>query len=110
MPIPIHDPHDSSDRTLKRLPLLKAAVVFISMVCLCLCGLLYLQLAQSYHYDMARAQVASSNLARAMAQQAEDTFVEADLVLASLADWIQKDGYGPAQKPFLQKIFAQRAL
>ncbi|QTT89903.1 sensor domain-containing diguanylate cyclase [Pseudomonas chlororaphis] len=110
MPIPIHDPHDSSDRTLKRLPLLKAAVVFISMVCLCLCGLLYLQLAQSYHYDMARAQVASSNLARAMAQQAEDTFVEADLVLASLADWIQKDGYGSAQKPFLQKIFAQRAL
>lgn len=109
MPIPIHDPHHSSDRTLKRLPLLKAAVVFISMVCLCLCGLLYLQLAQSYHYDMARAQVASSNLTRAMAQQAEDTFIEADLVLASLADWIQKDGYGPAQKPFLQKIFAQRA-
>ncbi|OLF55259.1 sensor domain-containing diguanylate cyclase [Pseudomonas chlororaphis] len=109
MPIPIHDADHSSDRALKRLPLLKAAVVFISMVCLCLCGLLYLQLAQSYRYDMARAQVASSNLARAMAQQAEDTFVEADLVLASLADWIQKDGYGSAQKPFLQKIFAQRA-
>ncbi|MGE7959742.1 sensor domain-containing diguanylate cyclase [Pseudomonas sp. NPDC089530] len=109
MPIPIHDPDQPFDRALKRLPLLKAAVVFISTVCLCLCGLLYLQLAQSYHYDMERAQVASSNLARAMAQQAEDTFVESDLVLASLADWIQKDGYGPAQQPFLKKIFAQRA-
>ncbi|MCB2255215.1 sensor domain-containing diguanylate cyclase [Pseudomonas chlororaphis] len=110
MPIPIYDPHPSLDRSLKRLPLLKAAVVFISMVCLCLCGLLYLQLEQSYHYDMERARIASSNLTRSMAQQAEDTFVEADLVLASLGDWIQKDGYGPAQKPFLEKIFAQRAL
>lgn len=94
---------------MKRLPLLKAAVVFIAAVCLCLCGLLYLQLEQSYEHDLAQAKMASMNLTRAMAQQADDTFIEADLVLTSLADWIQEDGYGPAQQAFLQRIFARRA-
>jgi len=109
LPIPIHDPHQAPGGTLKRLPLLKAAVVFIATICLCLCGLLYLQLEQSRRHDLALAQVASQNLTRAMAQQAEDTFMEADLVLTSLVDWIQIGGYGPAQQPRLQKIFARRA-
>ena len=46
------------------------AVLFIATVCLCLCGLLYLQLEQSRRHALDVAQVASSNLARAMAQQA----------------------------------------
>lgn len=41
--------------------------------------LLYLQLEPSRRYDLALAEVASSNLTRAMAQQAEDTFMKADL-------------------------------
>lgn len=93
MPIPIHDPHQAPG-TLKRLPLRKAAVLFIVAVSLCLFGLLYLQLEQSRRQDLAVAQMASSNLTRAMAQQAEDTFLAADLVLTSLVDWIQDDGYG----------------
>jgi diguanylate cyclase (GGDEF)-like protein len=93
---------------LKRLPLRKAAVLFIAVVCLSLCGLLYLQLEQSRRHDLALAQVASSNLTRAMAQQAEDTVMQADLVLTSLADWIQADGFGASQKARLQKTFARR--
>ncbi|WP_223432064.1 GGDEF domain-containing protein [Pseudomonas sp. GL-B-26] len=108
MPTPLHDPHNATGVTLKRLPLRKAAVLFIAVVCLSLCGLLYLQLEQSRRHDLALAQVASSNLTRAMAQQAEDTFMQADLVLTSLADWIQADGFGTPQKPHLQKIFARR--
>ena len=108
MPIPLHDPHNATGVTLKRLPLRKAAVLFIAVVCLSLCGLLYLQLEQSRRHDLALAQVASSNLTRAMAQQAEDTFMQADLVLTSLADWIQADGFGAPQKPRLQKTFARR--
>lgn len=108
MPIPLHDPHNATSVTLKRLPLRKAAVLFIAVVCLSLCGLLYLQLEQSRRHDLALAQVASSNLARAMAQQAEDTFMQADLVLTSLADWIQADGFGAPQKARLQKTFARR--
>ncbi|MHC8293036.1 sensor domain-containing diguanylate cyclase [Pseudomonas sp. LB3P58] len=108
MPIPLHDPHNATGVTLKRLPLRKAAVLFIAVVCLSLCGLLYLQLEQSRRHDLALAQVASSNLTRAMAQQAEDTFMQADLVLTSLADWIQADGFGTPQKPRLQKTFARR--
>ncbi|MBK5549300.1 diguanylate cyclase, partial [Pseudomonas sp. TH03] len=98
MPIPIHDLHHAPG-ALKRLPLLKAAALFIAAVCLCLCGLLYLQLEQSRRHDLALAQIASSNLTRAMAQQAEDTFTKADLVLTSLVDWIQADGFDGEQKP-----------
>jgi diguanylate cyclase (GGDEF)-like protein len=108
LPIPLHDPHNATGVTLKRLPLRKAAVLFIAVVCLTLCGLLYLQLEQSRRHDLALAQVASSNLTRAMAQQAEDTFMQADLVLTSLADWIQADGFGAPQKARLQKTFARR--
>ncbi|VVQ20981.1 diguanylate cyclase [Pseudomonas fluorescens] len=108
MPIPIHDPHQAPGGTLKRLPLRKAAVLFIVAVGLCLSGLLYLQLEQSRRQDLAVAKVASSNLTRAMAQQAEDTFLAADLVMTSLVDWIQDDGYGAAQKPRLQRTFARR--
>lgn len=109
MPILTQDPQQTPGGALKRLSLLKAAVLFIATVCLCLCGLLYLQLEQSRRHALDVAQVASSNLARAMAQQAEDTFMKADLVLTSLVDWIQVDGYGAAQKPRLQKTFARRA-
>jgi diguanylate cyclase (GGDEF)-like protein len=108
LPIPIHDPHQAPGGTLKRLPLRKAAVLFIVAVGLCLSGLLYLQLEQSRRQDLAVAKMASSNLTRAMAQQAEDTFLAADLVMTSLVDWIQDDGYGAAQKPRLQKTFARR--
>ncbi|MEO6678016.1 MAG: diguanylate cyclase [Pseudomonas sp.] len=107
MPIPIHDSHHAPG-ALKRLPLLKAAALFIAAVCLCLCGLLYLQLEQSRRHDLALAEVASSNLTRAMAQQAEDTFMKADLVLTSLADWIQADGFDSSELPRLRKTFAQR--
>lgn len=108
MPIPIHDPHSTSDGSLKRLPLLKAAVAFIATVCLCLCGLLYLQLEQSRRHDLAMAEVVSINLTRAMAQQAEDTFMEAELVLTSLAEWIQADGYEGAAATRLHSTFSRR--
>jgi diguanylate cyclase (GGDEF)-like protein len=107
LPIPIHDPHQTPG-TLKRLPLRKAAALFIVAVCLCLSGLLYLQLEQTRRQDLANAQIASTNLTRAMAQQAEDTFLAADLVLTSLADWVEDDGYGAAQRLRLQKTFARR--
>lgn len=108
MPPPFHDLHLIPDDALKRVPLRKAAVLFIATVCLCLCALLYLQLEQSRRHDLSQAQIASSNLTRAMAQQAEDTFMKADLVLTSLVDWIQVDGFGPPLRPRLQKTFARR--
>ncbi|WP_210643722.1 MULTISPECIES: GGDEF domain-containing protein [unclassified Pseudomonas] len=108
MPIPILDPFHAPGGTLKRLPLLKAAVMFIAAVCVCLCGLLYLQLEQSRRHDLESARIASANLTRAMSQQAQDTFLQTDLVLASLADWIQIDGFGPALQSRLQSTFARR--
>lgn len=108
MPVPIYDAQHAPGGTLKRLPLLKAAVAFIATVFLCLCVLLYLQLEQSWRHDLAQAEVNSTNLTRAIAQQAEDTFMEADLVLMSLSEWIQAIGEGPVQRLRLQQIFARR--
>lgn len=108
MPTRFLDRYPTPGVAYKRVPLRKAAVLFVATVCLCLCGLLYLQLEQSRRHDLNQAQVASSNLTRAMAQQAEDTFMKADLVLTSLVDWIQVDGFGPALRPRLQKTFARR--
>ncbi|EJM56967.1 sensor domain-containing diguanylate cyclase [Pseudomonas sp. GM48] len=110
MPTRLNDPDHAPGVALKRIPLRKVAALFIATVCLCLCGLLYLQLEQSRRHDLSQAQVASSNLTRAMAQQAEDTFMKADLVLTSLVDWIQADGFGPDQRPRLQQTFARRVL
>lgn len=109
MPISHDDPRYASGVALKRLPLRKAALLYIAVVCLCLFGLLYLQLEQSRRHDLAMAQVDSANLTRAMAQQAEDTFMKADLVLTSLADWIQEDGFSASQLPRLRQIFTRRA-
>ena len=108
MPTPVHDPYHTLGGPLKRLPLRKAAVAFIAAVCLCLCGLLYLQLEQSREHDLALAQKSSSNLTQAMAQQAEDTFRAADLVVTSLVDWIQAEGFEAARNPRLQPTFARR--
>ena len=108
LPVPIYDAQHAPGGTLKRLPLLKAAVAFIATVFLCLCGLLYLQLEQSWRHDLAQAEVNSTNLTRAIAQQAEDTLMEADLVLMSLSEWIQAIGEGPVQRLRLQQIFARR--
>lgn len=108
MPISLDDPRHATGAALKRLPLRKAAVLFVSVVCLCLCGLLYLQLEQSRRHDLASAEEDSANLTRAMAQQAEDTFMKADLVLTSLADWIQADGFNGEQQQLLRKTFARR--
>ncbi|PMZ71172.1 diguanylate cyclase [Pseudomonas sp. FW305-70] len=110
MPTRFNNPEQAPGVALKRIPLRKAAVLFIATVCLCLCGLLYLQLEQSRRHDLSLAQVASSNLTRAMAQQAEDTFMKADLVLTSLVDWIQVDGFGQDMRPRLQQTFARRML
>ena len=108
LPTRLDELYHAQGIALKRIPLRNAAVLFIGAVCLCLCALLYLQLEQSRRHDLSQAQVASSNLTRAMAQQAEDTFMQADLVLTSLVDWIQADGFGPAQRPRLQKTFVRR--
>lgn len=52
--------------------------------------------------------VATSNLARAMAQQADDTFKEADTALLGVVERVQHDGTGPAALERLYDILVTR--
>ncbi|HEX8591998.1 MAG TPA: sensor domain-containing diguanylate cyclase [Pseudomonas sp.] len=82
----------------KRLSLTRLTIFFIGFVCIALLSLLALHLVEAKHHEIKQAEVASTNLARAMAQQAEDTFDEADLALQNLIDWLQAYGHQAPQK------------
>ncbi|WP_426143242.1 sensor domain-containing diguanylate cyclase [Pseudomonas sp. DWP3-1-2] len=103
MPVVIHEVAIPDDR-LKRLPLIVLTTFFIGFVCIALFGLLALHLAEAKKHDLRQAGIASTNLARAMAQQAEDTFDEADLVLQNLLGWLQAYGHESPQKLRLHNL------
>lgn len=108
MPPLINDLNAPPVGQLKRLPMLKFAVMFIVVAFSSIIGLSLLQLQQSKRHYLEQAEIASSNLSRSMAQQAEDTFDQADIVLAGLAGWLQAEGHGPAQIDRLHKVFVDR--
>ncbi len=53
---------------------------------------------------------ASSNLARAMAQHADDTFKEADIIVAGIVERVQHDGTDPAAIERLHKLLVDSAV
>lgn len=83
-------------------------MAFVAVVCL---SLLALDGWNSWHSRAAQLQemsAASSNLARAMAQQADDTLKEADTVLVGLVERVEHDGTGPAAVARLRQVLAAR--
>jgi len=94
---------------LKRFSLANITIVFIGFVCVCLVGLLFLHLVEAKRYELKVAESASANVTRAMAQQAEDTFDEADLVLEALIDSLGANNYDAQQQLRLHDVLARRA-
>ncbi|WP_133667691.1 hypothetical protein [Paraburkholderia sp. BL10I2N1] len=52
--------------------------------------------------------VATSNLSRAMAQQADNTFKETDSALPGIVERVQHDGTGPAALKRLHDLLVMR--
>nr|WP_218088542.1 GGDEF domain-containing protein [Variovorax sp. SG517] len=83
-------------------------VVFVTIVCLGLVAIDGWNSWQSRQLHLRQMSVATSNLARAMAQQADDQIKLADTVLIGIVERIESDGAGPIEVARLREFLAQR--
>jgi len=93
---------------LRRLSLASRTVVFVALVCLGLLAIDGWNSWQSRQLHLRQMSVATSNLARAMAQQADDQIKLADTVLVGLVERIESEGTGPAEVARLREFLAVR--
>jgi diguanylate cyclase (GGDEF)-like protein len=83
-------------------------MAFVAVVCLSLVALDGWNSWNSRSEELRQMSTAASNLARAMAQQADDTIKEADTALVGVVERIEYDGTGPAAVERLRKVLASQ--
>ncbi|MDB5981789.1 MAG: hypothetical protein JWQ69_2804, partial [Pseudomonas sp.] len=76
---------------IKRAPVLWLALIAIVLVCVSIIIFNVWQLEHAKDHELAQAEIATSNLSKSLAQQAEDTFDEADIILVDLVERLQND-------------------
>ncbi|CAB3803871.1 hypothetical protein LMG28690_05895 [Paraburkholderia caffeinilytica] len=81
---------------LNRPSIIWRAITFVVIVCLSLVALDGWRSWTARAVELGEMDVATSNLSRAMAEQADDTFKEADTALLGIVERVQHDGTGPA--------------
>ena len=86
-----------------RFSLILAARTFVVLLCVALIAIDGWRSWSAYSVRQQEAQTASSDLARALSQHAEDTFKEADTVLVSIVERLEHDGTGARH---LQRLHA----
>ncbi|CAI0740266.1 sensor domain-containing diguanylate cyclase [Serratia ficaria] len=91
-------------RTAKSSPLLFQAGVFILIVAVTLILFNSWQIWNAHQRDLRSAEHESANLARSLAQHADDTFMQVDGNLLDLTERIQTDGLGQPQLLRLQRV------
>lgn len=86
------------------------AVVLLVAVCLSMTAIAIWEAWNSRHYHLHDKEVAMSNLAQTLASQAQSTIKQADTLLFTLVDRIEKDGMGTAPFTRMQLLLgAQRS-
>ncbi|SFU25918.1 hypothetical protein [Paraburkholderia aspalathi] len=80
---------------LNRPSIIWRAISFVALACLFLVVLNGCRSWNAQSVDLGETHVASANLARAMAQQADDTLKEADIALLGMVERLELDGIGP---------------
>lgn len=81
---------------LKRRPITFWATVFVALVCLSLVVMDGWRSLNARTVLLASAERATANLARSMAQHADDTFKAADISLSDIVERMEADGSSPA--------------
>ncbi|MBT2333056.1 GGDEF domain-containing protein [Variovorax paradoxus] len=83
-------------------------MAFVAIVCLSLLAIDCWNSWQSRSDQLRQMSVATSNLARAMAQQADDTIKKADTVLVGMVERVEHDGTDPDDVMRLRRVLAAR--
>ncbi len=91
-----------------RISLPVRVTLFIVVVCALLIGSDVWRSIESRREQMEEMSVATANLARAMAQHADDTIKQADTTLVGAVERVEHDGAGPAAVERLHRLFVQR--
>lgn len=78
-----------------RLSVILAVRVFVIAACLVLISLDIWRSWNAFQVQMRAGQTGASNLARSIAQHAEDAYTEADTVLVSVVERLEVEGTGP---------------
>ncbi|WP_051516517.1 sensor domain-containing diguanylate cyclase [Herbaspirillum sp. RV1423] len=94
----------------KRSPTALLASAFVLMACISLIGLDAWRTWQARVIQEREAGTAVTNMARALAQHADDTFKAADTVLIGVLERIRGDGVGPAALERLHRLLVLQAL
>lgn len=93
---------------LNRPSIIWRAITFVVIVCLSLVALDAWRSWTARVVELGEMDVATSNLSRAMAQQADDTFKEADTALLGIVERMQHDGTGQAALTRLHDVLVMR--
>ncbi|NBB11588.1 diguanylate cyclase [Pseudomonas sp. SLFW] len=90
---------DARNRRLKRMPVLWLAGFFTVLVCFSITSITLWQLRQTRNHELEIADTTAANLSRSMAQQADDTFDQADIPVAGIVERLNYDGFATAKSP-----------
>ena len=93
---------------LNRPSIIWRAIAFVAIVCLSLVVLDGWRSWNARSVELGEMDAATSNLSRAMAQQADDTFKVADTALLGVVERVERDGTGSAALKRLHDVLAMR--
>ncbi|WP_254067471.1 sensor domain-containing diguanylate cyclase [Burkholderia sp. L27(2015)] len=93
---------------LKQLPIVFRAIAFVAIVCTALIAIDSWRSWNARSIQLQEMDVATSNLANAMAQQADDTIKEADTTLVGIVERVEYEGINPASIARLHRLLATR--
>jgi two-component system sensor histidine kinase/response regulator len=99
----------SSIATSRRPPLAAGVALFVLFVCLCLIGLDGWRTLSGRSAQLRETRTTSTNLARSLAQHADDTVKESDRELLGMVERMETDGTSPAALDRLHRFLVARA-
>jgi len=92
----------------KRPTIIFRTIAFVAIVCISLVAIDAWNSWNARAVQLRQMGVATSNLARAMAQQADDTIKAADTALIGIVERVENDGAGPVAVARLRRLMAVR--
>ena len=107
---PVDKPKPQDSLKPKRISITSLAGIFVILVCLSLVFVDGWRSWTARKTQLHEMDIATSNMARAIAQHADDTIKEADTALVGLVERVQADGISPVALDRLHTLLALRVI